>query len=420
MLLNNNQLVYIASGLGYTRLTLADLDDKPEKREIIQKIFSKLNGDTDHHFGYLFNAWTEAKFGPRLEEYRPYVSETHCDSGGLQVITRGMQITPALRTEIYNTQSKYCDLAMCFDEIPVTTVGIASGRNDVTNRFFNVDSFEECARTTGKNLFEQIKVFEANQSKAKPLLIVQGNCSETYQQWTKFVLDEIPPEYHSSIGGVAMGGAALGTGSLEDIIRAFMVTQLPFEVKHLHILGIGSAIRLTPFLVFMQNGLYKDMRISYDSTTHTSGMVFGRFYSESGWLKFPNKYEDPVIHKQLYKEVVQQFDLGISYESFLDVLKNANGKYASETGNCKSDVVLIMTAFAAASIMNFMKHIDKLSQSRDNLLQYVGQYENPAIFNSLYNVKTLEDFRYWESFAGRRISSSRIAKQAPQTLDDFF
>lgn len=418
--MNGNTLEYIASGLGYTRLTLKDLDDKPERRQLIQNIFTRLNTETNHKFGYLFNAFTEQKFGERLTEYRPFVNSVHCDSGGLQVITRGMEITPAMKKQIYETQAKYCDLAMSFDEIPVKTTGKASGRNDTTNRFFNHEDFEACARQTGKNLFEQIQAFEEYKTTAKPLLIAQGNCMETYQEWVELILDEIPQQYHDHIGGVAMGAAALGTGSLEDIVRAFSFAHLPIDVKHLHILGVGSAIRLVPTLIFIKNGVYKDLSISYDSTTHTSGMVFGRYYDTDGWANFPNKHEDKVIHPKLFRQVVEEFNLGISYEDMLQVIRNANGKYPEVTGNCKSDVVIFMTAFAASAIMNFMRQIDTFTSSKSTLLSFIEQYENRSIFDSLYKVKTVDDFKHWERHVGKYVSSSRIAKHQSSTLDAFF
>lgn len=418
--MNGNSLEYIASGLGYTRLTLKDLDDKEDKRQLIKDILTRLNTETQHKFGYLFNAFTEQKFGERLTDYRPYVNSVHCDSGGLQVITRGMNITPDMKRQIYETQAKYCDLAMSFDEIPVTTTGAASGRNDTTNRFFNVAEFDDCAKRTGQNLFEQIQAFEAYKTTAKPLLIAQGNCLETYQKWVEHVLAEIPQEYHHQIGGVAMGAAALGTGSLEDITRAFTFAHLPIDVNHLHILGVGSAVRLVPTLIMIKNGVYKDLKVSYDSTTHTSGMVFGRYYDSNGWMTFPNKHEDKIIHPILYEKIVKQFNLDLSYENMLQVLKNSNSSYAEKTGNCRSDVVLFMTAFAASAIMNFMKQIDTFTDSKQALLEFIGQYENRAIFETLYKVKSVEDFKYWERHVGKYVTSSRISKHQASTLDSFF
>lgn len=408
------------SGLGYTRLTLKDLDDKPERREKVKEIFDILNSETNHKFGYLFNAFTEEKFGERLSEYRPHVHSVHCDSGGLQVITRGMNITPEMKRDIYKTQAKYCDVAMSFDEIPVTTVGEASSRNDTTNRFFDHAKFEECAIQTGKNIFEQIQAFEEYKTTAKPLLIAQGNCAETYQEWVEIILKQIPKQYHHQIGGVAMGGAALGTGSLEDVIRAFMFANLPIDAKHLHILGVGSAIRLVPYLIFANNGVYKDISISYDSTTHSSAMVFGRYYSKDGWIKFPNKHEDKVLHPMIYRETVEKFGLDLTYEDMLNIMENANAQYAEKTGKCKSDVVMFMFAISAAMVLNFMKQIDVMASSKEELMSFISQYEEPAIFNSLYGVKTLEDYKHWETHAGRFVKSMRIAKEKSSDLSSFF
>ena len=113
----------------------------------------------------------------------------------------------------------------------------------------------------------------------------------------KLLKDEITKEHADHIGGVAMGSAALGMGQLEDVKRAFYVTQMPFERPfHLHILGVGALRRMLPFILFKQNGLYKNINISYDSTTHSMSLDNGLFY-----FSFYNKQLDIVTGKQIVR-----------------------------------------------------------------------------------------------------------------------
>ena len=60
-----------------------------------------------------------------------------------------------------------------------------------------------------------------------------------------------------------MGSAALGMGQLEDVKRAFYVTQMPYTRPfHLHVLGVGALRRILPYICFSQSGLYEGIDIS--------------------------------------------------------------------------------------------------------------------------------------------------------------
>ena len=51
-------------------------------------------------------------------------------------------------------------------------------------------------------------------------------------------------------------------------------------------LGVGSIRRMIPYLVFCQNGLYDNVDISYDSTTHSRAVETGLYYMGKGTTKF--------------------------------------------------------------------------------------------------------------------------------------
>ena len=282
------KLEYVASGTSFMRLANPSVSNNPALIKLINDIFHQFFDDQPGHtFSLLYNAWTESNFGERLSDFKPSIHNLHADSGGLQMITLAHNIPKGtnmseLREEVYAEQARWADVGMCFDEIPVITTGI-SDRNDTSNRYFDRENRHKYAQQTADNVKRQIEVFKATNSKCKPFMICQGGDLETYLEWINTILETVPKDDHSHIGGVAMGGAALGTGPLEDIQKAFFASQVPIRDEngklHLHILGVGSVARMIPYLIFLQNGLYGDVHVSYDSTTHTRGVETGLYYT---------------------------------------------------------------------------------------------------------------------------------------------
>jgi queuine/archaeosine tRNA-ribosyltransferase len=271
---------YVGSGTSYFKLMYEE-SYRPENLEVFAATYGSLNNQHEHKISLLYNAFTEKRTGPRLKEhYAKYLHTIHADSGGLQMITLGKTITDELKEDVYANQALNSDVAMCFDLIPVVVLSERSERLDLENRRYDPSILEACARGTGKNLRRQIDYFDEKGSSAKPMLITQGNDYDSYMKWTEYVVKELTPYHISRIGGIAMGAAALGKGPLEDIKRAFYFTQLPIELesRHLHLLGVGSVYRMLPNIVFIQNGMYHNVELSYDSTTHTSGVTQGRYY----------------------------------------------------------------------------------------------------------------------------------------------
>ena len=105
----------------------------------------------------MYNAYTEKRPGEWMgEHYRSLVHSIHADSGGLQMITLGRTITNELKEEVYDSQARNSDIAMCFDVIPVRTLDAGrSDRLDLNNRRFDRTDLERCARETGRNLRRQ-------------------------------------------------------------------------------------------------------------------------------------------------------------------------------------------------------------------------------------------------------------------------
>lgn len=416
---------YVASGLSFLRCNFKDTHTG-ELLDALNNMWATIRGQYDHEFSFLYNAHVEKHFGEVF--YSAYrgkgINQVYADSGGLQMVTLGLTITDELKQKVYDSQAAYSDCAMSFDEIPVSLLSNRAVRSDTSNKYFDRSKFEWCARESGKNLKTQIETFIKAKSQSKPMFIVQGGDLDTYIKWCELALEEVPQELHGYIGGVAMGAGGIGNGMLEDCKRAFFYTQTPlFEMsKHLHILGVGSVSRMLPTLAMVQSGLYKDIHISYDSTTHTSGVQMGRYYGPDGAWITPGKHfinEDgplyTVINEDIKKNVPQY---NVSDEFFHEVMNISVRKYQAKT-NDPNPPILAFNAYFTSSTINFIRHLDtvkkdfKLSHSLLNDHEYVAMKEFSKIKNS-------NDFIKWLNSVGKDLPSQAVRDGIPTTLPEDF
>lgn len=422
------KLEYVGSGTSYMRLSNPSLHDRPEIIALVNKMFRHFFDDQPGHtFSLLYNAWAESNFGPRLSNFKESMHQLHADSGGLQMVTLAHKIPKGtdmntLREEVYQDQSKWADVGMCFDEIPVITTG-ASDRNDTSNRYFDRANRHKYAKQTGENIKRQIEVFKATNSKCKPFMICQGGDLETYLEWIDTILETVPKEDHNRIGGVAMGGAALGTGRLEDIQKAFFASQVPVRDEtgklHLHILGVGAVSRMIPYLIFLQNGMYGDVHISYDSTTHTRAVETGLYYmlgeivnghfiaGEGRTLKYDRARasDAPLVgearafvpnreYEIMYNDIKQYWPLSMTLEKFHEVLNTPSIPYLETYGQL-DEWYEGRTAMCLASIKNFMYQIEKYTHDKKALIKLADEKYPKGAAAALYEVKDVDSFNAW-------------------------
>jgi len=420
--MNNNSLNYIVSGCSFSRITFNEAYSEEEVLSFIKHCFSSLqNAGENHKFSLLFNAWVEKNFGPILANYADSVAEIMSDSGGLQIVTQGKTVTEDIKKEVYKVQGTYSDTCLSFDDIPISFSGESSGRNDVSNRWFDTTRFEDCAKASGRNVRDQIRTFIDMESKSKPVFIVQGNDYETYMQWAELGLKEIPKEHHKYIEGFAMAGACLGTGTLEDIKRAFYFTQLPIDTNRLHLLGVGSIKRIAPFLIFSQNGLYNNLEVSYDSTTHSSGVVMGRTYLNDKILLFGRDLDE--TYEKIFNAFWNSpyFPDGLTLDLFHEIINTPSKVFAVKYGS-RNIYIQTFVGFLSFTIANFIKHIEKCYTNKKTLLNLAKKSKERNVFNSLYQIKNLKDFQSWERNIGKSVKSAWIAKSKKESsnIEDLF
>jgi hypothetical protein len=412
---------YVASGTSYFKLMYEE-SLSPQNLDWFSRTFGSLNNQHNHKISLLYNAYTEKRPGRWCgDHYRNLVHNIHADSGGLQMVTLGRTITEELKEEVYANQAKHSDVAMCFDVIPVRTLNNGrSERLDLSNRRFDRTDLERCARETGKNLKRQIEFFLQQGTTARPMLITQGNDYDSYMKWVEYVVDELPADYVQHIGGIAMGAAALGKGSLEDIKRAFYFTQLPIDLesKHLHLLGVGSVYRMIPNLIFIQNGMYEGVSMSYDSTTHTSGVVQGRYYMDEHSFTFSRAFDDS--YRIVLEDMKRNFPF-IEYDvnDLYTVLNQSSRTYEKNFGSIDPSLQLYV-AYVSSSIKNFIAHVDSLASSKNKLLNFARGLDRNA-FDSLYSVKSTADFEHWLQHVGPYMDTEPVQEYVePNTLETLF
>jgi len=413
---------YVASGLSFLRCNFKDTHTGYLLDEL-NKMWGTIRGQYDHEFSFLYNAYIEKHFGEVF--YTAYrgkgIHQVYADSGGLQIVTQGMTITPALKQKVYESQAQYSDCAMSFDEIPVTILGERAVRSDITSKYFDRSKFEWCARESGKNVKNQIETFIATKSDAKPMFIVQGGDLDTYIKWCELALEEIPKELHERIGGVAMGSGGIGNGMFEDCKRAFYYTQTPvFETNnHLHLLGIGAVSRMVPTLAMIESGLYANKHISYDSTTHTSGVQMGRYYGPDGVWITPGKHfingdgpQYTIINNDIKKNL-PSYD--VTDEFFHQIMNISVRRYQAKTGD-PNPPILAFNAYFTSSTINFIRHLDSVRKDFKLSEKLMGDLEYKAMLE-FGKVKNRNDFEKWERELGVLLPSQAVRDGQPASLN---
>lgn len=409
------KLEYVASGLNMTRLRHS-LNRNTDAYDIANRLMKNIHTDT-HDFSILYNAFIEKNLGEWIiEKFEDSISNLYTDSGGLQMITRGMTITEKEKMQVYKTQM-LSDYGMSFDEIPVKLLSDKSTRKDETTRIYDKDMLIPCAKISGQNIKNQLEYFYENKASTKPVIIMQGADADSYRLWIETLLGEIPKEYWKDLTSIASGAASLGNGHLQDIQRVYYCKYALeyLNVDHIHLLGMGSHRRIMPCLMMYEN-LFEGCKISYDSTRHTCAGIFGYFYLPDGTMltirRDINKNYREIL--EILKEFIGK---DISLEDFYDCMNMAPVEYYKKYGN--NNCTIFYSSFCLISIENFVKNVDKYFHNPTfSNIEPFSKKDTPIIL-ALKNVKNEQDYNSWEKEAINHIKCKKIKEDAPMTLESF-
>jgi len=421
--MKNVTLEYVLSGSSYMRMNHGQFISSPTCIQKFKDMLAIVQKASSHDISVLFNAFVESDYG---EKYRrtgidKNFKRVYTDSGGLQLITRGLSIDQKTKDSIYSVQQKYSQVAMCFDEIPVGVIGKTSKRNDYEFRYFDRDLLKEKSRLTGININEQINYFKSKSTDGtipSPVVIVHGQDYDSYLTWSDGILKAMDKENYQYLNCVAISSAAGGSGPIEEIRKYFLLKHLPFEkIDHFHILGVGSVRRLSPLLLMIRKGLFDNMNVSYDSTTHSSSSVMGQFYNRAGKKAQLGRYMNE-NYREIYEEIKEVFDLDYSLEEFFKSLTTSITGYSADHGTGEH-VVTSSQLIGLTSIYNFVKEIDYFLNNHDDLLNLFNK--DVTLYNYLYeSVNNLDDYFAWEREASKHLKSLTISDGKKETVDDLF
>ncbi|WVW76947.1 hypothetical protein Bhz51_00041 [Stenotrophomonas phage vB_SmaM_Bhz51] len=396
---------YVMSGLGYTRI---------KGTHLIDWTYHKFERDFhDSKFAILYNAFTEAEYGRRFKDVHCNV---YADSGGLQMMTRNLGITPELKDKVYQNQSDCSQFAMCFDEIPLRKAEDKGKIGSQQGRFFDRTLIKEKATETALNIRRQIELFEETGTEARPVAIIQGNCAETMLEWADVLFDQVGDKA-DKIASVAISGICIGNKTMEELERSFVFSQIHrnYKIDHLHLLGVGSVNRVSPFVVF-DRLLERDILISYDSTSHVQSTTYGYHFWEEGLVKiqkgYYHKWDDMAAR-------IAEFSEGTFVVDGPELYKLCNTNIKGMTDEQKDkvrDALFMMAAIQAYKMSDFVERTCKDFES--SLIHHDQHLWLPL--RALHDdVSTVQDFNQWRRDFQRYIPTSRVSS-SHNSLDDLF
>jgi hypothetical protein len=391
----------------------------------LKSIYNKMRSIEGQEFSFLYNAFSEKSAGKYYKKVRDLgcIYNVHADSGGLQMITLNKTPTKELRHDVYVNQAMNSDIAMSFDEIPLI-IESSDGKaqiSDLSTRFFDMENLLERAADSGQNLKDQIEYFQSVSTRSKPLVIIQGNCLNTYKTWTSKLVDVMGEDLFKYTGGLAMSPTSIGMGLYEDCVRAIALKTNPYNKDKVHLLGIGSVSRMLPFVIM--NGIDwfgKDYHISYDSTSH-SRELWGHMGYRLNGVKLNGK--SMLERRMIYDHMDSIFSTAdmFTFEKFCK-WHDARGNmttYCELSGIDELDYnyAEISSAFLFGQIYNFMKDVDFLANNVDNI-----NIAGANVVKTLAEVQTHEDGIYWLKDNARYLKSQPVPKTTERqgTLSNFF
>jgi ASC-1-like (ASCH) protein len=410
-------------------------DEFAKMASIVQEGMQRLQADANTRipgvgFGIdaLYNAFTESQIGVWFSHHNKFGFEKlYSDSGGLQIVTSGKKIDDSLKSKIYKAQS-YADFAMCFDEIPVETVGVASSKTNravTNNKLFYPDRKKECAIKTAHNIREQIEIFDKIGTNTTVHYIIQGNTHQDMYEWFDDGIKVLEDEHFNRIGGIALADTCMGNGSMEsiDMLVAYHRIHKDFDVsktkKHVHLLGLGSVRRLLPFIYMMNSGfLPKDLTISFDSTTFSMSFVMGNFFDDNGDVVRNNSQDIRRMFHSIYQyfgDIYRKYVPNLDEDHFIEHITKEVRSLANIVNNARVDIQALVRANTVLTcawyVLGFIAQVNRALEQ--------AKYDRSSV-GMLQFVKDYDDYLAWHREFGRFVSSNRIRRDQPVTLDNFF
>lgn len=217
------------------------------------------------------------------------------DSGGYQVATGKLKITPAKREEIYQWLVRYCDAAMTLD-IPVWALGKGSMQG--------YDSFSDCLYATLDHLDAFVGMGARNH---RFLNVLHGRTPEESDVWYEAV------KGYDLFGWAIGGGITSPSGkgdapSFSDLLRRIIIMladgMFDRDQVWIHFLGVGdlkTALLLTTLKNTLNNLLPScSVEITYDTSSPSQTARFLSGFCLPTISPFSLAYGKESVDKELW------------------------------------------------------------------------------------------------------------------------
>ena len=354
----------------------------------------------------LYNAYTESSVGKILNDDKLFFNNIYADSGGLQVVTRGLTLDDTMKKTLYESQN-YAGVSFCYDEIPLENIDddivlATNNRINIETKVFNSSRFKECAIKTAENVKEQLSIIDS-----EVMYIVQGNTYKDMIQWFDIAYDVLGEENIKKLHGIAVADSCMGVRELEScdmmIAAKAIFDKYPSLKRNLHLLGIGAASRITPFIIGKKYGiLQNDVVLSLDSTSQSMMYMHGepvyfdkklnllqsfRLFCEE-MKPIYEKYIDNYDSNDLAKFI---FDNSRSFSAVENICYDKNHKY-HKIG------FTVCPLYCIWSSKMVLCDVDK----------YVNTHH---YLTTMCEIKSVNDYEIWRNKNFHKLKSYRIKKK---------
>ncbi len=425
------ELEYVASAPGRLGFTNQEIMASDEFRELLKMYFGIIHRDRpkeEYDYAMLYNAYTEQEIPEKLETFGWFDAKTrYADSGGLQAITLGADITDEFKKSIYKNQCLNADIGMCFDEIPLHIASDGGSKIGSQNdRYLFENMIVPKGIETGQHINNHILEFRKyTESNAKVMAIGQGQDYDSYAKYIGAVVDNIDVENYEYIQGVSLSGACRGNNLFTniDIFNTVRHLDVPNQFKnHIHFLGAGTFSKIIPAIIMHQSGFLKDFKLSFDSTSHMSSYDFGfyQFYDpdtlKTNMISLSGKKRsaevDNVYRTKIYEPYKELWDhIGVTdledlfrYTIYtdLDELKGVKPKeFRRHSPKSMYVYHLVKIIYIHSQILDFNKVLNDYRLGRIGLDNMFSDKKFKKALTLLKNVRDDQDYMEWAKITKR-------------------
>ena len=376
----------------------------------------------------LFNAYIEENAVNRVEDVGIDFKSLYSgglifgDSGGLQILTRGLSISDVMRQNIYKIQAQNSHVAFSLDEMPYIFLG-----NQLC--YLGDAQSKNCGVQAGKNLKEQIKYFKKVKSKSKIVPIVQGPSEIGQRLYVEGLFGGLKKKQIERLECWAIGGVIFASEFqiLKRSVDLYNIDGIPPKIRSwYHLLGVTGLRKFLPVLISAKTGLLPIKTLSIDSTKimksyqygHVTPslleMIDGKSEISLGKLRTPAVEGYYAKIWKFWKNCPEQ-----PFDDFEDLIEhscyNSKGWGTTETQMYKQmgveygvKNVVQQIFYVFYNIYKYMEIIKFYLDGKVQLSDFMFRYPNLNLLQDLESIDNADDFKVWYDQSVRYMGNGDI------------